>query len=183
MNIFSLTTHLQQKHDKISILCTCHPWPLPPLSHHHPGQRITHVSLASKRYQGDHMNVRVGAVPSVGSPSCSPLGQSLPSWTSSVEWTAYLLRDHMSYSQELIGQELKCWTLKTDHLLEPALTLWLSRWLMLREEPDPQKKHTGVCTKKKTGIFIFHCQLQGKNFFYRLHEGFFFFINCMYSWL
>lgn len=109
---------LQQKHDKISVLCTCHPWPLPPFSHHHPGQRITHVSLASRRYWGDHTNVRVGAVPSVGSPSCRPPGQSLPCWTSSVEWTAYLLRDHMSYSQELIVQELKCWTLKTDHLLK-----------------------------------------------------------------
>lgn len=78
-----------------------------PCSHHHSGQRIIHVSLASKRYWGDH-SVRVEAIPSVwvfimlsGQHSCS--------------------RDHMSYSQELIVQEVLNFKNKTDHLLKSCL--------------------------------------------------------------
>lgn len=64
-------------------------------------------------------------------------------------------RDHMSYIQELIVQEVKCWTLKIRPLVEILLTLWLSLFLlMLREECDLKKKHTGVCTKKDTNLYF-----------------------------
>lgn len=118
---------LQQKHDKISILCTCHPWPLRPFSHHHPGQSLIHESLASKRYWGDHTSVRVGTVPSVGASSCRPPRGSprlveLHLLSGQCAWTT--CRTARSSLCKNLSVELErqttCWN--------PAFTLWLSRF-------------------------------------------------------
>lgn len=171
----------QQKHDKTNTLCTCDPWSLS-YSHTITLDKGSYMSLASKRSWGDH-TVRVEAIPSVGSSSCRPPG-AVPTLLNFILSGQCLFKRPHSYSQELIVQEVKCWTWKRKDrpLAEILLTRWLSPIsLMLREESDLKKKYMGVCTKKKTWIFIFHCQLQGKkNFFYNLHEGL---KKNLYSWL
>lgn len=165
---------LQQKHDKISILCTWHPWPLRPFSHHHPGQSLIHESLASKRYWGDHTSVRVGTVPSVGSSSCRPpRGSPRLVELHLLSGQCACSRDHMSYSQELIVQELKCWTWKTDHLLKSCFYPVAFPFLvMLREESDLKKKQTG-CAQRKRQEFYFSLPASRRKFFLQFAWGIF----------
>lgn len=90
-------------------------------------------------------------------------------------------RDHKSYSQELIVQEVTCWTLKTRQ--KSCFTLWLSLFLlMLREECDLKKKHTGVCTKKDMKSLFFTASFKERKFFYSLHERFFFLTVCTHGY-
>lgn len=94
-----LTTLPPAKHDKTNIICTCKPWSLSPFSHHHSGQRIIHVPVASRRLWGSPQNIGVAAI-QCGSLSCNHPGATL-ALLNSFKWSACPFKtDHMSRSQE-----------------------------------------------------------------------------------
>lgn len=139
----------QQKHDKTNILCTCDIWPLFPFSYHHFGQRIIHV-ISKQEVLRWSQSVRVEAIPGVGSSSCRPSG-GVPALLNFILSGQCLIKWPHSYSQELIVQEIKCWTLKRkDHLMKSCFLLFL---LMLSEDWPEEEIH-GVCTEKKTWIYF-----------------------------
>lgn len=87
-----------------------------------------------------------------------------------------LVQGIMSSSQQLTAVVLNFKKTTKKSCLSCGFPLSLST---LREESDLKKKHIGVCTKKKTWIFIFHCQLHRKSFSTICMRLFFF--NRMYQ--
>lgn len=126
MNRFlSSPPSLQQKHDKTNLLCTCDPWPLSPFSHHHSGQRITHVISKQELLRWSVLGWK--PLPVWGSSSCRPPWAVLALLNFiSLSGQRACSRDHMSYSQELIVKEVLNFKKKRHHWLKSCLPVAFS---------------------------------------------------------